>query len=78
VIAFPYLEGTTLADVKQAFMQEGEPSGPPPLDFEGIAGSAVLEGGAKQVVQLDVKRGKYALVCFVSDREGGRRTYPWA
>ncbi|MDQ3093501.1 MAG: hypothetical protein M3R46_17960 [Actinomycetota bacterium] len=71
VIAFPYLEGTTLADVKQAFMQEGEPSGPPPLDFEGIAGSAVLEGGAKQVVQLDLKRGKYALVCFVSDREGG-------
>lgn len=44
MIAFPYLEGATLADVKQVFMQEGEPAGPPPLDFEGIAGSAVLEG----------------------------------
>lgn len=23
------------------------------------------------MVQLDLKRGKYVLVCFVSDREGG-------
>jgi len=71
VIAFPYQKGTTLADVKKAFMQEGEPSGPPPLDFENITGTAALEGGQKQVTQLDLKRGKYALVCFVSDRKGG-------
>ncbi len=71
VIAFPYAEGADLAAVKKVFMEEGEPSGPPPLDFESIAATAVLEGGAKQVAELDLKRGKYALVCFVSDRKGG-------
>ncbi len=71
VIAFPYAEGADLAAVKKVFMEEGEPSGPPPLDFERIAATAVLEGGTKQVAELDLKRGKYALVCFVSDRKGG-------
>ncbi len=72
LIAFPYRKGTTLADVKKAFMQEeGESSGPPPVDFEGGSGTAVLEGGTKQVARLSLKRGKYAFVCFVSDRKGG-------
>jgi len=71
VIAFPYAEGADFAAVKKAFSEMGEPSGPPPVDFEGITASAVLEGGTKQVAELDLKRGKYALVCFVSDRKGG-------
>ena len=71
VIALPYRKGTTLATVKKTFKQQRPPSGPPPVDFESITGSAVLEGGQKQVTQLDLKRGKYALVCFVSDRKGG-------
>ena len=71
VIAFPYRKGTRLAAVKKLFKQQREPSGPPPVDFESISGSAALEGGQKQVAQLDLKRGKYALVCFVSDRRGG-------
>jgi hypothetical protein len=71
VIAFPYAEGADFAAVKKVFSEMGEPSGPPPLDFEGITASAVLEGGTKQVAELDLKRGRYALVCFVSDRKGG-------
>jgi len=71
VIAFPYAEGADFAAVKKAFSEMGEPSGPPPVDFEGITASAVLEGETKQVAELDLKRGKYALVCFVSDRKGG-------
>ncbi|MDQ3631522.1 MAG: hypothetical protein M3417_09720 [Actinomycetota bacterium] len=71
VIAFPYAEGADFAAVKKVFTEEGEPSGPPPLDFEGITGTATLEGGTKQVAELDLERGKYALVCFVSDRKGG-------
>ena len=72
LIAFPYRKGAKLADVKKAFMEErGESSGPPPLDFEGGSGTAVLEGGTKQVARLSLKRGKYAFVCFVSDRRGG-------
>ena len=58
--------------MKKAFReQEEEASGPPPVDFEGGAGTAVLEGGMKQVAELELKRGKYALVCFISDRKGG-------
>ena len=73
LIAFPFRKGATLADVKKAFMEErGESSGPPPLDFEAGAGTAVLEGGTKQVTTLELKRGKYALVCFISDRKGGK------
>ena len=30
-----------------------------------------LEAGTQQVAKLDLKRGKYALLCFVSDRKGG-------
>ncbi len=71
VIAFQYAKGADLATVKKFFMQEGEPSGPPPLDFESGAATAVLEGGQKQVAELDLERGKYALLCFVSDRKGG-------
>ncbi len=71
VIAFPYNKGTTLADVKKAFMQDGPPSGPPPVDFENTVGTPVLEGGTEQVTSIELKSGKYALVCFISDRKGG-------
>ncbi|MDP8910033.1 MAG: hypothetical protein M3N47_13175 [Chloroflexota bacterium] len=71
VIAMPYREGATLADVKKAFGQQGPPDGPPPVDFENLTGSAVLERGTRQVTELQLKRGRYALVCFVSDRRGG-------
>ncbi len=67
-----YRKRAKLADVKKAFMEEeGESSGPPPLDFEGGSGTAVLEGRTKQVARLSLKRGKHAFVCFVSDRRGG-------
>ena len=73
VIAFPYTKGSTLAKIKKAFKEEeeGPPSGPPPVDFENGVGTAVLEGGDKQVAPLELKAGKYALVCFISDRKGG-------
>lgn len=70
LIAFPYNRGATLDDAKQFFSEEGEPSGPPPLDFAGVATTAVLEGGDRQIAELELTRGKYALICFVSDREG--------
>ena len=71
VIALRYRDGATLADVKQAFLEEGPPDGPPPVDFENLTGSAVLASGSTQVTQLRLERGRYALVCFVSDRRGG-------
>jgi hypothetical protein len=71
VIAFPLAQGKTLEDAKKAFMEEGEPSGPPPVDFENAVGTAVIDGGEEQVVDLNLKSGKYVLVSFITDRKGG-------
>ena len=44
----------------------------PPLDFAHVAYTARIDGGSKQITELDLdKPGKYALLCFVSDRKGG-------
>ncbi len=73
VIAVPYAKGATLAEVRKAFSQdEGEePSGPPPVNFDQVTGTAVIDGGTKQVAQLELRKGKYALACFIADRAGG-------
>ena len=70
VIAVPYKPGATLAQVRNAFRRTG--GADPPLDFADVAYTARIDGGTKQITQLDLaKRGKYALLCFVSDRTGG-------
>lgn len=70
-IAAPIAEGKSIADVKKFFMSDGRPSGPPPVDFEGAAGTAILDGGVKEVTDLELKAGRYAFVCFIPDRAGG-------
>ncbi len=71
VIAVPYAKGATLAEVRKALSDQGEPSGPPPVNFDQVTGTAVIDGGTKQVAQLELRKGKYALVCFIADRAGG-------
>jgi len=71
IIAFPINKGATLADATKAFASEEPPEGPPPVDFESFQGTAVLDGGKEQVTELDLKKGKYVLVCFIADRKGG-------
>ena len=66
----PILEGRTLEDVK-AFATGEEESGPPPVDFANEVISGVLGGGAKQTMRLNLQAGRYALICFASDRKGG-------
>lgn len=66
----PIVEGRTLEDVK-AFATGEDESGPPPVDFENEVISGVLEGGSKQTMRLGLKAGRYALICFTSDRGGG-------
>lgn len=70
MLAFPYNPGATLSQVKAFFTEEGAPAGPPPVDFAGATRTPALEGDA-QVVTLALRRGKYALVCFLTDRAGG-------
>jgi hypothetical protein len=71
LMAFPYRKGATLDEARTFLTEEGEGSVPPPLDFAGTTRTSTLASGDKQIVELDLKRGKYALVCFLSDREGG-------
>ena len=71
VVAVPYRPGATLAKVRRAFMQE-QGGAEPPLNFDHTFYTARIAGGTRQVIELDFdKPGKYALLCFVSDRKGG-------
>ena len=70
-ILFPILPGKTLDDVRQSFAAEGPPSGPPPVDFAGSAGTAALDADGAEVTDLVLRSpGRYALVCFISNRDG--------
>jgi hypothetical protein len=68
---FPMRKGATIEEVEKAFASEEEPEGPPPVDFMSGVGTTVIDGGIEQNISLDLKAGKYAVVCFISDREGG-------
>jgi hypothetical protein len=67
-IAIPLVEGATLAQARRFFQTE---KGRPPFKDEGEASTVVLDGGAEQVTDLEFVKGKYALVCFITDRKGG-------
>ena len=70
VIAVPYKAGATLTEIRNAFRRQG--GAEPPLDFEHTSYTARIAGGAKQITELALdKPGKYALLCFVSNRRGG-------
>lgn len=68
-IGFAVKQGKTPADLKKFFDSEGK--GPPPFEEQGMFSTAVIDGGQRQVIDLDLKSGKYALVCFIQDRKGG-------
>jgi hypothetical protein len=71
-LAFPIREDATFAEVREFLQSEGEGAGgPPPLDFEQAVGTSVLDGGRDQIAELDFEAGRYALVCFITDRAGG-------
>ncbi len=71
VVGGPINPGNTIADVRKFGSQE-EPSGPPPFDEKSAFDTAILEGGTKQAVEIDFKKkGKYAFLCFIPDRQGG-------
>lgn len=71
ILAIPYEEGATLEDVKAFATSDAPPEGPPPVDFSKALVTAVLEGGDSQITELKLTPGKYAFVCFMSDRAGG-------
>jgi hypothetical protein len=64
----PIVGNATAADVEKAFKSDNEK---PPIKEEGSADTAVIEGGETQLVDLDLKPGRYVFYCFISDRQGG-------
>jgi hypothetical protein len=68
LIASPLVGQSTADDVERFFKTE---KGKPPLREKGTQSTAVIEGGEDQLVTIDLKPGRYALYCFISDREGG-------
>ena len=69
MVALPIKQGKTIADVRKFIKTE---KGEEPIDEKGAVDTPVLEGGGRQVAELNLKRkGKYALLCFIPDRKGG-------
>lgn len=68
LIASPLVGNATAEEVERFFKTD---KGKPPLEEKGSAATAVIEGGESQLVTLDLEPGRYALYCFIADREGG-------
>jgi hypothetical protein len=64
----PLKGDATAADVEEAFKSE---KGPPPIEQKGTQQTAVIEGGESQLVDIDLKPGRYVFYCFITDRQGG-------
>jgi hypothetical protein len=63
------IEGNATAEEIETFFKTEK--GRPPLSEKGSVSTAVIEGGEGQAVTLDLKPGRYAFYCFISDRQGG-------
>jgi hypothetical protein len=71
-IFIPIKAGVTLAQAKKFFTTDGKGAGPPPFDAKRNGPSTtVIDSGVKLVFDAQLDPGKYALVCFLSDRKGG-------
>ena len=62
-------EGASIEDARKFLtLQKGRD---PFASKEGAIGTAVMDGGVSQVIELNLKPGRYAFFCFISDRKGG-------
>jgi hypothetical protein len=68
LLAAPLIGDSTAEDVERYFKTE---KGKAPVKEKETQATAVIEGGESQVVTLDLEPGRYALFCFISDRQGG-------
>jgi hypothetical protein len=66
--AAPIKPGKTIADVRRFVRSE---KGEPPIIEDRTVSTPVLDGGVRQIVDLNLRKGNYALLCFVPDRTGG-------
>ena len=67
----PVRRGASVRELRQFLRGKGTIPVGEIAKLDGAAETAVIEQGQRQVVDFELKRGKYALLCFVSDRKGG-------
>lgn len=67
-LAAPLKSGATIADAKKYLKTE---KGSPPFAAEDAVESTVMNPDVAQVVDVELKPGRYAFYCFIADREGG-------
>jgi len=68
----PLRKGATIKQAERLFRSDRAPSGPSPVDFSKIVGTKVIDAGIEQNLTLDLAAGRYAVICFVTDRAGGK------
>jgi len=68
VVATGIKPGKTIDDVKRFIQTE---KGEDPVEDERGFNTAVVDGGVKQVVEVEMKMGKYAFLRSIPDRKGG-------
>lgn len=71
VVALPVREGVPFDRAKADLIRRKGELSWPPIHYERSRATAVLDTDAEQVTELSFEPGRYALVCFVSDRGGG-------
>jgi hypothetical protein len=59
--------GVTLKAL-EAYLKQQNPSGPPPVDFLGVA--SVMAPGHTQFASIALTSGNYVLICFMPDKHG--------
>ena len=70
-LVVPINGDAAFAAVKEYMTSEEGDDGPPPVDFEQLQGTTVLDAGREQIDELELTAGRYALVCFLTNRAGG-------
>ena len=66
LVAAPINGNATIDQVAQELDSNGPPKS---IDFEASNSTSVIDGGKQEVTTLDLKPGRYALICFLPDRD---------
>jgi hypothetical protein len=67
-LAAPIKPGKTIEDVRAFLKQEKGAS--PTIEQESLS-TGILDGGRSEIVEMKLRKGKIAMLCFAPDREGG-------
>jgi hypothetical protein len=66
LVAAPIKGNATIDQVAQELDSNGPPRS---IDIQNATQTEVIDGGKKQVADLNLQAGRYALICFLPDRD---------